>query len=96
VQKGGARAVKRVLAYGEPRRAARWTGAREAPGNDGVSSTAMTVAGAHVCCSRRARDPDGISRADDQDLQQLRHRRAKAAWIDFDAGALASGVGWDR
>ena len=49
VQKGGRAPVKRVLEYGEPA-PARLGGLAlvNAPGNDGVSSTAMTIAGAQV------------------------------------------------
>src|SRR4029079_18989540 len=45
IQKGGRAPVSRVLRYGEPLRGRGLT-LLESPGNDGVSSTAMTVSGA--------------------------------------------------
>src|SRR3954468_2328319 len=49
VQKGGRAPIRQVLAYGE-RAQARCGGVAlvKAPGNDGVSTTAMTIAGAHL------------------------------------------------
>jgi altronate hydrolase len=92
VQKGGHAPVKEVLAYGQAA-SSRLGGLAlvNAPGNDGVSSTAMTVAGAHLLCFTTGRGtPMGfpaptIKISTNSDLA-LR----KPQWIDFDAGTLTS------
>ncbi len=90
VQKGGRAPVKQVLAYGEQASAGLGGLALiNAPGNDGVSCTAMTVAGAHVLLFTTGRGtPMGfpvptIKIASNTDLATR-----KPAWIDFNAGAL--------
>jgi altronate hydrolase len=93
VQKGGRAPVKQILAYGQ--RATPGLGGLalvNSPGNDGVSSTAMTVAGAHVLLFTTGRGtPMGfpvptVKISTNSDLAQR-----KPQWIDFDAGAIASG-----
>jgi altronate hydrolase len=91
VQKGGAAPIKQVLDYGE--RAKPGLGGialLNAPGNDGVSSTAMTIAGAHSVLFTTGRgNPMGfpvptIKISSNSDLA-----KRKPQWIDFDAGVLA-------
>jgi altronate hydrolase len=93
VQKGGRAPVREVLAYGQ--RATAGLGGialLNAPGNDGVSSTAMTVAGAHLILFTTGRGtPMGfpiptVKISTNSDLFAR-----KPQWIDFNAGALADG-----
>jgi altronate hydrolase len=94
VQKGGRAPVKQVLQYGEPA-PPRLGGLAlvNAPGNDGVSSTAMTIAGAHVLLFTTGRGtPMGfpsptIKVSSNSDIAQR-----KPQWIDFDAGVLTDGI----
>jgi altronate hydrolase len=94
VQKGGRAPVREVLGYGQ--RATAGLGGialLNAPGNDGVSSTAMTVAGAHLILFTTGRGtPMGfpvptIKISTNSDLSTR-----KPQWIDFNAGALADGT----
>lgn len=90
IQKGGKALVKQVAAYGEP--ATQCLGGLclvQAPGNDGVSATALTAAGAHCVLFTTGRGtPLGVPAptlkiASNSDLAQR-----KPNWIDFDAGQL--------
>lgn len=92
IQKGGRATVTSVLRYGEPAT----TGGLsllEAPGNDGVSSTAMVASGATVLLFTTGRGtPLGfpvptIKISSNSDIAQR-----KPHWIDFDAGALLDGA----
>ncbi len=91
LQKAGDAPVRRVLAYGQPVDVGGLAGVAlvNAPGNDGVSSTAMTVAGAHVILFTTGRGtPMGfpvptLKIASNSDLATR-----KPGWIDFDAGRL--------
>ncbi|HEY0945862.1 MAG TPA: altronate dehydratase family protein [Opitutaceae bacterium] len=94
VQKGGKAPVRQVLPYGSPARAGLGGLALlNAPGNDGVSGTAMTIAGAHVVLFTTGRgNPMGfpvptLKIASNTDLATR-----KPQWIDFNAGLLADGV----
>jgi altronate hydrolase len=91
IQKGGRATVERVLRYGDPAT----TGGLsllESPGNDGVSSTAMTVSGATLLLFTTGRGtPLGfpvptIKISSNSDIAQR-----KPHWIDFDAGLLLDG-----
>ncbi len=92
IQKGGAAPVSAVLRYGEP---ALEPGLSilEAPGNDGVSSTAMVASGATLLLFTTGRGtPLGfpvptIKIASNSDIA-----RNKPHWIDFDAGRLLQGA----
>ncbi|MFH1497600.1 MAG: altronate dehydratase family protein [Verrucomicrobiota bacterium] len=95
VQKGGRAPVAQVLAYGA--RADAGLGGLalvQGPGNDGVSGTAMTVAGAHLLLFTTGRgNPMGfpvptVKIASNTDLATR-----KPMWIDFDAGPIADGTG---
>jgi altronate hydrolase len=93
VQKGGRSPVNQVLDYGEPARPrAGGIALVRAPGNDGVSSTAMTIAGAHALLFTTGRGtPMGfpvptIKIATNTDLATR-----KPQWIDFNAGLIVDG-----
>jgi len=93
VQKGGKAPVRQTLPYGGRAKAGlAGLSLLNAPGNDGVSGTAMTVAGAHMVLFTTGRgNPMGfpcptIKISSNSDLAQR-----KPQWIDFDAGPLASG-----
>jgi len=94
VQKGGRAPIRQVLAYGQAATAGLGGIALlNAPGNDGVSSTAMTIAGAHLILFTTGRGtPMGfpvptIKISTNTDLSTR-----KPGWIDFNAGALADGT----
>ena len=88
VQKGGHATVTDVLHYGERLRRTGLT-LLEAPGNDAVSSTALSAAGATVILFTTGRGtPLGfpvptVKIASNSDLAAR-----KPGWIDFDAGAV--------
>jgi altronate hydrolase len=88
IQKGGAATVTSVLRYGE---AVRTPGLAllEAPGNDGVSSTAMTASGATALLFTTGRGtPLGfpVPTVKISSNSEIAHK--KPHWIDFDAGRL--------
>ena len=91
VQKGGTRSlIKEVLAYGAPATPNLGGIALvNSPGNDGVSTTAMVVAGANIILFTTGRGtPLGapvptIKISTNSELAQQ-----KPSWIDFDAGQL--------
>ena len=92
IQKGGRATVARVARYGEPVRGGGLT-LLEAPGNDGVSSTAMVASGATVLLFTTGRGtPLGfpvptVKIASNRDIASR-----KPHWIDFDAGRLLDGA----
>lgn len=92
VQKGGDAPVKQILGYGE--RAKPGLGGLalvNAPGNDGVSCTAMTVAGAHVILFTTGRGtPMGFPTPTLKISTNTDLATRKPQWIDFDAGRLIS------
>jgi altronate hydrolase len=90
VQKGGQAPVREILSYGQvatPKLGG--LSLLQAPGNDGVSATAMTAAGAHMILFTTGRGtPLGlpvptIKIASNADLASR-----KPGWIDFNAGEL--------
>jgi altronate hydrolase len=90
VQKGGQASVREILSYGQvasPKLGG--LSLLQAPGNDGVSATAMTAAGAHMILFTTGRGtPLGlpvptIKIASNADLASR-----KPGWIDFNAGEL--------
>lgn len=94
-QKGGHATVTDVLPYGAP---ARKPGLNlvQAPGNDLVSVTALSAAGAHVVLFTTGRGtPFGgpVPTVKIATNSQLAQR--KKNWIDFDAGRLIAGMGMD-
>jgi altronate hydrolase len=93
VQKGGTAPVRGVYRYGE--RVAPGQGGvllLDGPGNDLVSSTAMTAAGAHLILFTTGRGtPLGAPVPTIKIASNSGLARKKANWIDFDAGAVLSG-----
>ena len=95
VQKAGRGAVTEVVRYGGQART-RGVVLLEAPGNDAVSSTALTAAGATVILFTTGRGtPLGfpaptLKLATNSGLAQRKPR-----WIDFDAGRVATGQPMD-
>jgi len=92
VQKGGRAPVSRVLRYGEPL-TGKGLALLEAPGNDGVSSTAMTVSGATVLLFTTGRGtPLGFPVPTIKVSSNSEIAAKKPHWIDFNAGALLDGT----
>jgi len=92
IQKGGRAPVTRVLRYGQ---AARTGGLQllEAPGNDGVSSTAMVASGATVLLFTTGRGtPLGFPVPTLKVSSNSAIAAKKPHWIDFNAGALLDGA----
>ncbi|MEO6526318.1 MAG: altronate dehydratase family protein [Gemmatimonadaceae bacterium] len=88
VQKGGTSTVTSVLRYGQP---VRMPGLAllEAPGNDGVSSTAMIASGATVLLFTTGRGtPLGFPAPTVKVSSNSEIATRKPHWIDFDAGRL--------
>ena len=92
IQKGGAATVRRVLRYGEPA-ATGGLSLLEAPGNDGVSSTAMVASGATVLLFTTGRGtPLGFPVPTVKISSNSHIAEKKPHWIDFNAGALLDGA----
>lgn len=90
IQKGGRAPVKQVVGYGES--AKQGLGGLclvEAPGNDGVSSTALAAAGAHAILFTTGRGtPLGVPVPTLKIASNHSLAERKPNWIDFDAGQL--------
>jgi len=97
VQKGGQAPINQVLAYGEKARAgSAGIALINAPGNDGVSSTAMAIAGAHMILFTTGRGtPMGFPVPTIKIATNSPLAAKKPQWIDFDAGVLADGADID-
>jgi altronate hydrolase len=96
VQKGGTGAVCDVLAYGER---ARTPGLNllDGPGNDIVSTTALTAAGCHLILFTTGRGtPLGAFAPTIKITSNSALAEKKANWTDYDAGELLSGKGFDE
>jgi altronate hydrolase len=92
IQKGGAATVTNVLEYGEQ---APKSGLSllESPGNDGVSSTAMTVSGATLLLFTTGRGtPLGFPVPTIKVSSNSAIADKKPHWIDFNAGAVLDGT----
>ena len=88
VQKGGHAAIADVRRYGEPVRRAGLT-LLEAPGNDAVSSTALTAAGATAILFTTGRGtPLGFPAPTVKIASNTGLAQRKPGWIDFDAGQV--------
>jgi len=88
IQKGGSSTVTSVLRYGQQVRTP-GLALLEAPGNDGVSSTAMVASGATVLCFTTGRGtPLGFPAPTIKVSSNSEIARKKPHWIDFDAGPL--------
>lgn len=95
VQKAGRTSVAQVLRYGE-RAEKPGLALLEAPGNDAVSSTALVAAGANILLFTTGRGtPLGFPAPTLKIASNTALAKAKPRWIDFDAGALASGTPLD-
>jgi altronate hydrolase len=91
IQKGGRATVTDVRRYGAPVRRAGLT-LLEAPGNDGVSCTAMTASGATLLLFTTGRGtPLGFPVPTVKVSSNSEIARKKPHWIDFDAGRLLDG-----
>jgi altronate hydrolase len=96
VQKAGHAPVTQVLRYGEQ---ARKPGLAllEAPGNDGVSSTALVAAGATVVLFTTGRGtPLGFPAPTLKIATNSALAEKKPHWIDFDAGPIVRGESLDE
>jgi len=92
IQKGGQAPVARVLRYGEPA-AGGGLALLEAPGNDGVSCTAMVASGATVLLFTTGRGtPLGFPVPTIKISSNSDIAARKPHWIDFNAGALLDGT----
>jgi altronate hydrolase len=91
IQKGGQATVSRVLRYGAPAATGGLT-LLEAPGNDGVSCTAMVASGAVILLFTTGRGtPLGFPVPTVKISSNSAIAEKKPHWIDFNAGALLEG-----
>jgi altronate hydrolase len=91
VQKGGHATVTQVLRYGD-RVQAPGLALLEAPGNDGVSSTALVAAGATIVLFTTGRGtPLGFPAPTLKISSNSLLAQNKSHWIDFDAGQILNG-----
>lgn len=97
IQKGGRAPVIEVLRYGAPATpASGGLALLEAPGNDGVSSTAMVASGATLLLFTTGRGtPLGFPVPTLKIASNTALAEKKPRWIDFDAGAAAGGTRLD-
>ncbi len=94
VQKAGQAPVAAVLEYGQaaPSRLG-GTALVNAPGNDGISSTALVAAGAHMVLFTTGRGtPMGFPAPTIKISTNSPLAERKPSWIDFDAGPIALGT----
>ncbi len=94
VQKGGHAPIAQVLPYGATATAGLGGVALiQGPGNDGVSGTAMTVAGAHLLLFTTGRgNPMGFPVPTVKISSNTDLATRKPQWIDFNAGPIADGT----
>jgi altronate hydrolase len=91
IQKGGRATVTRVVRYGE-RAAPSGLTLLEAPGNDGVSCTAMVASGTTLLLFTTGRGtPLGFPAPTIKISSNSAIAEKKPHWIDFDAGRLLDG-----
>ncbi len=96
VQKGGTSQLNEVLRYGE-RAHEKGLSLLEAPGNDAVSSTALTAAGAVIVLFTTGRGtPLGFPAPTLKISSNSALAEKKPHWIDFNAGAVADGKTMDE
>jgi len=96
VQKGGHATVTEVIRYGERTHRSGLT-LLEAPGNDGVSSTALVAAGASIVLFTTGRGtPLGFPAPTLKISSNSALAHNKPHWIDFDAGRILAGEDADR
>ena len=91
VQKGGKAPVVDVIGYGEQVQT-RGLNMLYGPGNDLVSSTALTAAGAHIILFTTGRGtPFGAPAPTIKIATNTPLAQKKAIWMDFNAGVVADG-----
>ena len=91
VQKGGTAPIMDVIGYGDAV-VTRGLNMLYGPGNDLVSSTAMTAAGAHMILFTTGRGtPFGAPAPPLKIATNSQLAERKKNWIDFDAGTIAEG-----
>ena len=95
VQKGGSAQIVDVLAYGEAV-TKKGLNLLSGPGNDLVSATALTAAGAHLILFTTGRGtPFGAPAPTVKISTNTALSEKKAGWIDFNAGTAAQGESLD-
>ena len=95
VQKGGSAQVVDVLGYGEAV-TKKGLNLLSGPGNDLVSATALTAAGAHIILFTTGRGtPFGAPAPTVKISTNTALYEKKGAWIDFNAGTVAQGESLD-
>jgi altronate hydrolase len=91
VQKGGTAPIMDVIGYGDEVKT-RGLNLLYGPGNDLVSSTAMTAAGAHMILFSTGRGtPFGAPAPTVKVATNTPLATKKSGWIDFNAGVVADG-----
>jgi altronate hydrolase len=97
VQKGGTAVITQVLSYGEPvNLSVRGLALVNAPGNDGISSTAMVASGATLLLFTTGRGtPLGFPVPTLKISSNSIIAQKKPHWIDFNAGALLEGMSYE-
>ena len=92
VQKGGTAPIVDVIAYGDQVRT-RGLNLLNGPGNDLVSATALTAAGAHMVLFTTGRGtPFGAPAPTIKIATNTSLATKKAGWIDLNAGVVADGT----
>ncbi len=92
VQKGGSAPIMDVIGYGEPV-ITKGLNMLYGPGNDLVSATALTAAGAHLILFTTGRGtPFGAPAPTMKLATNTPLATNKSGWIDFNAGVVADGV----
>ncbi len=92
IQKGGTATITEILNYGE-QITQRGLVLVNAPGNDGVSSTAMIASGATIVLFTTGRGtPLGFPAPTIKISTNTALYQSKPNWIDFNAGGIADGV----
>lgn len=96
VQKGGLATITDVLAYAEPVKKAGLS-LLTGPGNDMVSCTNLAAAGAHIILFTTGRGtPFGTVVPTLKISSNTQLAEHKANWIDFNAGIVLEGAGFDQ
>lgn len=91
VQKGGSAPIMDVIGYGEPV-TTKGLNMLYGPGNDLVSATALTAAGAHIILFTTGRGtPFGAPAPTMKLATNTSLAEKKPGWIDFNAGVVADG-----
>ena len=95
VQKGGTAPIMDVIGYGD-QVVTKGLNMLYGPGNDLVSATAMTAAGAHLILFTTGRGtPFGAPAPTLKISSNSQLAQRKPGWIDFDAGTIADGEAID-